>query len=126
VRTAPTEIDRLPARVPDSLPAPELWHEKNAEPEPSLLPSRLDEVWTMLLANPLLANALTIWHQGLLLTPVYPSFALVAFTGAIEGIAESGAITELAIVPPEHYPKCEHSRHRETVQGCDPACSQRR
>lgn len=108
VRTAPEDPQRLPARVPESWPAPPsaphpAWP---LDPDPQPLPSWVASAWDLAANDDALASALTFWHQGLLLTTDFPSFALVAFSGCIETLATSGAFRSLTEVEDDPCPAC--------------------
>jgi hypothetical protein len=51
-------------------------------------------------------SALTFWHQGVMLTAEFPSFALVALSGCIEAIADSPAFAKTEIPPKEPCKTC--------------------
>jgi len=97
VRTAPEDPERLPPQVPESWPRPPMapspaW---SLDPDPQPLPSWIAPAWDLAAADEALASALTFWHQGLLLTSDFPSFALVALSGCIEALASCGAFQGL-------------------------------
>lgn len=88
VRTSATNPDNLPPHAPESWPDPNGFdffpalYEPGDHVEP--LPTWIDAAWTRLESDVRLAAAVDSWHEGKLLTPLHPSFALVAFSGAIE------------------------------------------
>lgn len=109
VRTSPIEMSRLPAKVPDDWPAPPTaqWSvDMPPDPERRMLPEWLETAWQALDADPALATALTLWHQGVLLTPTTPSFAYMAFCAAVEGISESQALRDRVEPVAAPCPEC--------------------
>jgi hypothetical protein len=108
VRTSPTPTENLPAEVPDAWPAPpiiRLSASESPEANPSAAPAWLRSAWDRLDADKKLAAALTSWHQGILLMPLFPSFALVAFVGCVEVLAQFDGFAD-AIRPAEACPTC--------------------
>lgn len=91
VRTAPKPSEHLDAEVPDSWPAPPGWHQDDDFPPSHQegLPDWISTAWDSVRADRHLGAALTAWHQGLLLTPRHPSFAHVAFVGAVEELSRA-------------------------------------
>jgi hypothetical protein len=92
VRTKPLESSMRPAAVPDDWPKPRVASfgpESGLEAVPRPLPDWVRGAWDLLEYDRALAAALSTWHQGLLLNAVHPSFAMVAYCGTIETIAES-------------------------------------
>ena len=91
VRTAATNPYNLPPHAPESWPDPNGFDLFPPLYEPAdhveALPSWVAEAWTRLESDVGLAAALDSWHEGKLLTALHPSFALVAFSGAIETTA---------------------------------------
>jgi hypothetical protein len=106
VRTSPKPLDILPAELPESWDAPPLWGQENhfLDPHEEGLPNWISEAWDQIGRDPRLASALTAWHQGLLLTPTHPSFAHVAFVGAIESLSHSATFEP--IVRPDVQDPC--------------------
>jgi hypothetical protein len=91
VRHAPTGMDRFPPAVPASWPSPPAfrgrWQHDDLDPVPCALPAWIGPAWDLLDRDPQLASPSRFGIQGMLLTSVTPSFAVVAFTGAIERMA---------------------------------------
>ena len=51
--------------------------------------------WDLLADDGALSGAcFSAWHQGVLMTPLFPSYALVAFCGAIETISQAKGLKE--------------------------------
>jgi hypothetical protein len=97
VRTAAIETTMRPPQVPDDWPPPAIAHGGGGydlDPVPRALPDWIPAAWDRLEHDADLTAALTSWHQGILLTPLFPSYAMVAFCGAIEGIANSEALRQ--------------------------------
>jgi hypothetical protein len=112
VRHAPTGMERFPAAVPKSWPPPPMvagrWRDDDLDPVPSSLPEWVEAGWEALERDVELSVALTFWHQGMILSSVTPSFALVAFTGAIEAMADSAAYKERLGFKLERCPECRN------------------
>ncbi|MGC1184262.1 MAG: hypothetical protein WBA31_03805 [Candidatus Dormiibacterota bacterium] len=91
VRTAPKQNSQLLPSVPDSRPPPSTWFDDGDYLEPNVedLPSWIATAWEQVDQDRNLRSALLSWHEGLLLTPAHPSFAHVAFMGAIEELSHS-------------------------------------
>lgn len=72
------------------LPEPAWEHLQLYEPEDTIepLPFDMDNWWSLLANYPILGIAVDARHEGLLLAALHPSFALVAFTAAIETAAQ--------------------------------------
>jgi len=96
VRTAAIDRSTRPPTVPEDWPPPDIWWrgEEGLDPVPRGLPDWVVPAWDFLTADEKLRAALTVWHQGLLLEPLFPSFAMVAYCGTIETIAHSDAMKE--------------------------------
>lgn len=108
VRTAPEDPERLTPEVPMSWPPPPMapspaWP---LYPDPQPLPSWIAGAWDLVSDDDVLASAMTFWHQGLLLTTEFPSFALVAFSGCIETVAACRAFRALTEVDDKPCPTC--------------------
>ena len=76
----------------------------------------LTAAWDQLGTDGHLAAAFTAWHQGLLLTPRHPSFAHVAFVGAVEELSHAAPFA--AIVDgglPVPCPTCG-ARHDASIR----------
>jgi hypothetical protein len=99
VRTAPTQSALLPPRVPDPRPSPPYWSDDRNDPDPhhEALPDWVTGAWDRIGRDRSLSTALASWHEGLLLTPSHPSFAHVAFVGAIENLASSAMFGQLVL-----------------------------
>jgi len=93
VRTAPKQSSQLAPEVPDSRHPPSTWFDDDEYPEPheETLPGWAVTAWDQIEQDQNLGSALLSWHEGLLLTPAHPSFAHVAFMGAIEELSYSSA-----------------------------------
>jgi hypothetical protein len=90
VRTAPTVVDRLPPEVPEPWPQPEPCPEPLIlEPERVSLPEWVVAGWATLESDSAVRAALVCWHEGIMMARRHPSFALVAFIGAIEQVART-------------------------------------
>ena len=95
VRTAPQPVGSLPAVVPDSWPPPPDWYSGDAgllDEQPTSLPDWIAAAWDALDADPVLERALGAWHQGVLMSPAFPSYALVAFFSSVETAASSRVV----------------------------------
>lgn len=95
VRTAPQPVGPLPAVVPDSWPPPPDWHSGDAgllDEQPTELPDWIAAAWDALDADPVLDRAFGAWHQGVLMSPAFPSYALVAFFSSVETAASSRVV----------------------------------
>ena len=92
LRQAPDWRDE-PISHPRSRFGPEVFPDSddNYAREDVSFPGWADKAWTTLESQPSLAVALHAYHQGLDLMEAFPSYALLAFVGAIEGI---GAMSE--------------------------------
>ena len=108
VRSAPTFSSRLPAEVPESWTAPS-WHLNGPlrETSPEPLPPWVKTGWSLIELDGPLQRALAAWHQGQLLEPVFPSFALVAFTSAIEEVGRSPLYSHRLGKDPPPCEKCK-------------------
>lgn len=85
VRTAPRFASRLPPRVPASWEPPDrLCLSSPPDPRPEPLADWVMPAWVRLDGDLSLERSLSMWHQGQMLAPSSPSFALVAFTSSIE------------------------------------------
>ena len=85
VRTAPRFASRMSPRVPASWEPPDRsCLSSPPEPRPAPLPDWVMAAWDRLDGDPSLERSLSMWHQGQMLVPSSPSFALVAFTSSIE------------------------------------------
>lgn len=122
VRTAPTMASRLPAAVPESWPSPHRFEhlEPGLPPDPQPLPAWVATAWDQLQFDSHLAAAVSAWHQALLLTSEFPSFALVALGGCIEEVSRSIPLAPEIEVDSEACPECGNipgaaRRFRETV-----------
>ena len=95
VRSAPTMIWRLPPEVPEAWPPPRRAERLVSGPVeyPEPLPVWVAPAWDLLGSDPHLSMGLTMWHQCLLLTAEFPSYALVALGGCIEELSLSVAFT---------------------------------
>jgi hypothetical protein len=91
VRTAPTNHENLPPRVPTAWPPPAMFERPPVQTvgEDEELPTWVNEAWYRLDETPGIGAALDAWHEGIHLLPLHPSFALVAFAGAIETAARA-------------------------------------
>lgn len=98
VRTGPTSPHRLPAEIPSSWPDPTPYGMLDDFPEPheEQLPTWMPAAWLRVASDPHARAALMSWHEAMLLLPDHPSFAYVAFVGAVEELSHcvefSGAI----------------------------------
>jgi len=92
LRDAPDERDE-PIPAPRSRFGSEVFPEVdgNWAHEEVSFPDWADKAWDALLCQPPLGIALHAYHQGLDMMEAFPSYALLAFVGAIEGI---GAMSE--------------------------------
>lgn len=110
VRTAPIDLDRMPAAVPEDWRAPPIAHGggSGVGPHPRQVPAWVLAAWDLLEADGALSGALSAWHQGVLMTPLFPSYALVAFCGAIETISQAKALKEQVRFAPVECPSCGH------------------
>jgi len=104
VRVAPAQARSIPPQLPDPLRTPERWPptRDNAQVglrHPVVLPPWFVSAWDGLARGAVSregADALAVWHQGVLLMPQHPSFAFVAFVSSIEAAAAS---RELGLAP---------------------------
>lgn len=93
VRVGPQLASTLPPRLPDDWMAPRDSF-LGANPQIGMrdeqpLPGWLQEAWRYLDNDDRAgdaAAALSLWHEGLLLQPEHPSFALVAFVASVEQV----------------------------------------
>lgn len=123
VRTAATEAERLPPEVPADWPAPQIAlgvGGYDLDPVPRGVPDWVVTAWERLENDNDLAAALTTWHQGILLNSVFPSFALIAFCGAIEAVSESQIFRDRIAINVDPCPECgnvpkAHARFWATV-----------
>jgi hypothetical protein len=125
VRTGPTDNSRLPAALPASWPAPNMAfgmeEENEIESVPCPLPAWLPGAWQRLDDDSELAVALSAWHQGILMTPLFPSYALVAFAGSIEQVGTAAAFEGVLGEPPIPCVTCGHkegatARFKNTIK----------
>jgi hypothetical protein len=89
VRSAPANAKQMPAMVPDSWPAPPEsfgFREVDQWREGVPLPELVVRHWEGLSAKHALSDALSTWHQGLMVQELHPSLAQVAFTAAIDAL----------------------------------------
>jgi hypothetical protein len=113
VRTSPKPANQLPPAVPRSWSEPELVEGFGAIGRHEVLPTHRRDLpewanaaWDAVEHDPALQNALTFWHQGLLLTSAFPSFALVAIAACIEAIAGCEAFRDEIEQTGEPCPTC--------------------
>jgi len=101
-------IWRLPPRVPESWPTPRRAEGLVSDPVeyPEPLPVWVAPAWDLLGSDPHLSMGLTMWHQCLLLTAEFPSFALVALGGCIEELSHSVAFNDQLGEMPPAWPQC--------------------
>ncbi len=111
VRTAPTQASRLPPSVPDSRPPPPDWFDDGEDlpPHPEPLPPWVAAAWPRIEQESILLAALLSWHEGLLLAPSHPSFAHVAFVGAIEALSHSASFAPAVPSPDPPCSACGRS-----------------
>ncbi|HUY24291.1 MAG TPA: hypothetical protein VMV09_03165 [Candidatus Saccharimonadales bacterium] len=116
VRTAPKQSSMLPPSVPDSRQPPSTWFDNGdyLETHVEALPDWVISCWNEIELDRNLQTALLSWHEGLLLTPNHPSFAHVAFLGAIEALSYSPSFA--SAMPKEIAPcsKCGATRTRSS------------
>lgn len=94
VRVGPQRSDGMKPRLLDDSSPPEVWH-RNDVPQRGLrnevgLPEWFNQAWghSYFDETPTTRSAaLTLWREGKLLQPEHPTFALVAFTAALEQAA---------------------------------------
>jgi hypothetical protein len=108
VRTTPVEANAFPAAVPDDWPAPPIaeWGCETPDAVPRTLPHWIGSAWEALDHDNALASALSLWHQGVLLTPIAPSFAFLAFCASVEGIADAETLRQQITPTAEACPEC--------------------
>ncbi len=65
VRTAPIDLERMPAAVPEDWPAPPIAHGggSGVGPHPRQVPAWVLAAWDLLEADAALSGALSAWHQ---------------------------------------------------------------
>jgi hypothetical protein len=106
VRESPRDVQHAGQALPDDASAPPNWgHGLLDEPQHGLrdeepLPGWVQPMSSYLDQSPgahKVSAALSLWHQGILLTPEHPSFALVAFVASIE--QASRVMPELSHLP---------------------------
>ncbi len=111
----PQELPRRPAgagAAPSPAPRPEVARRSRGTPvAPGArhveVPPWADASWAALAADPVVDIGLSFWHQGLLLLPEFPSFALVAFTASVEALSGCRAFrSALRGVHAEPCPVC--------------------
>lgn len=100
VRTAAVDQSTRPPTVPEDWPKPPMafGDEPGLDPVPRALPEWVNGAWEKLEQDEKASRALSAWHQGLLLNPLFPSYAMVAYCGTIETIAESLVLKDLITV----------------------------
>lgn len=110
VRSAPVDSERMPVAVPEDWLAPPIARggDPGIGPYPRKLPSWVVGAWNLLEGDPALSGALSAWHQGVLMMPLFPSYALIAFCGAIETISQAKALREQVTYTPVECPACGH------------------
>lgn len=110
VRTAPVEMTAFPPGVPEDWPPPDTaaagLASDRPDPWPRALPEWVAPAWQALDEDEALASAMSVWHQGMVLTAGSPSFAFVAFCAAIEGIAGSKPVRKRLGPLPDPCPQC--------------------
>lgn len=108
VRTSPVEANALPAKVPDDWPPPPMAAMGSGPPDavPRSLPDWIGRAWEALGQDDAIAGALSLWHQGVLLTPITPSFAFVAFCASVERIADAKPLRQQIKPIAEACPEC--------------------
>lgn len=108
VRESPRDSPHAGQALPDDASPPPNWgHSLLDEPQHGLrdeepLPGWVQPIWSYLDQSSRaqeVSAALSLWHQGILLTPEHPSFALVAFVASIE--QASRVMSELSHLPSE-------------------------
>jgi hypothetical protein len=101
VRVAPKDPAALSPRVPDAVLRP-LERVPNHNPQIGMraeepLPSWIPGAWNRIedgTEDKRTVSALAFWHQGVLLMPQHPSFALLAFVACIEALGPETAAGE--------------------------------
>ncbi len=94
VLVSPEQTTALPPTMPDNSPPPNDWWDGwspqlGLRDEVELRPW-INEAWTELDCSGITSSgaaALSLWHEGILLQPAHPSFALVAFVACVEQVA---------------------------------------
>lgn len=91
VRIGPQVSTSLPPKFPDDWMAPNDsgfgFNPQVGLRDEQPLPGWLEGAWSILKTNDPkgdIAAALSLWHEGVLLQPEHPSFALVAFVASVE------------------------------------------
>jgi hypothetical protein len=86
LRQAPAPLEWGQAAIPDNLVRKPEDEATVAQPATISVPSWLSRAWDIAAHDTGVDRALSVYHEGMLLKERHPSFALVAFTAAVEAV----------------------------------------